>query len=229
MSNKEKIKKARASTLKHLNKEPAKPIAEPGPLLSSESKKALEQIAQQIETSVNEAPSKPQATKVNEYETIDPIFDSMALPPDIAVASVGKRKEIEGRLEDLAIDDLFTMGELRQHVPIRPSRLEVTFRTLKGAEDLYIKKRLNEVRNDVVRYAEDRFVYMLLCAHIHAYNGKEFTPIMKSGEVDPISFDKRFEDLCNVPNILIEEIWVHYRWFEDRVKLALKSDNLKGG
>ena len=229
MSNKEKIKKARESTLQHLNKEVSKPTSELRPRLSQESVKALEQIAEQIETSVNEAPSKPKSTTVNEYDTIDPLFDNMALPPDITVASVGKRKEVEGRLEELAIDDLFTLGELRQHVPIRPNRLEVTFRTLKGAEDLYIKKRLNEVRNDVVRYAEDRFVYMLLCAHIHAYNGKEFTPIMKNGEVDPISFDKRFEDLCNIPNILIEEIWVHYRWFEDRVKSALTTDNLKGG
>ena len=114
-------------------------------------------------------------------------------------------------------------------MPIRPNRLEITFRTLRGAEDLYIKKRLNEVRNDVVRYAEDRFVYMLLCAHIHSYNGRDFTPILKDGSIDPVSFDKRFEDLCNIPNILIEEIWVHYRWFEERVKEALKADNLKSG
>ena len=160
---------------------------------------------------------------------MDSAFTEMALPPDIGIASVGKRKEIEGRIEPINIDDLFVSGELRQVVPIRPGRLEVVFKTLKGAEDLYIKKRLNEVRNDVVRYAEDRFVYMLLCAHIHSFNGKVFTPFLKEGGIDELSFDKRFEELCNIPNILIEEIWVHYRWFEERVKAALKEDNLKNG
>ena len=175
------------------------------------------------------APPVPSSKAIDEYAVLDSAFKDMAMSPDISVASVGKRKEIESRIEPIRIDDLFTTGEIRHDVSIRPNRLEITFRTLRGAEDLYIKKRLNEVRNDVVRYAEDRFVYMLLCAHIHSYNGKEFTPILKDGAIDPVSFDRRFEDLCNIPNILIEEIWVHYRWFEERVKEALKTDNLKNG
>ena len=105
----------------------------------------------------------------------------------------------------------------------------IFFRILKGKEDLYIKKRLNEVKDDVVRYAEDRFLYMLLCAHIHSFNGKELTNIFEDGKISNINFDKRFDELCNIPSVLIEEIWVNFRWFEDRVKTALESDNLKSG
>ncbi|MEC8306976.1 MAG: hypothetical protein VXZ72_03920 [Chlamydiota bacterium] len=230
MSNNEKIKKAREATLAHLNKPEQKEDPQPAFKISERSKQALESIAAQMEqTSAAEPTPLKESSKVDDYSTMDSAFTEMALPPDIAVASVGKRKEIEERIEPISIDDLFVSGELQQVVPIRPGRLEVVFKTLKGAEDLYIKNRLKEVRNDVVRYAEDRFVYMLLCAHIHSFNGKVFTPFLKEGGIDELSFDRRFEELCNIPNILIEEIWVHYRWFEERVKDALREDNLKSG
>lgn len=229
MSNTDKIKKARESTLAHLNKPDTKEEVKPAFQMSESSKRALESIAQQMQSASEDSPTPVREPKQDDYATLDPAFKEMAMAPDINVASVGKRKEIESRIEPIRIDDLFISGEIRQVVPIRPDRLEITFRTLRGAEDLYIKKRLNEVRNDVVRYAEDRFVYMLLSAHIFSYNGTEFTPILKNGAIDELSFDKRFEELCNIPNILIEEIWVHYRWFEERVKDALKADNLKNG
>ena len=174
------------------------------------------------------APSEGKPVE-DERKVLDPIFYGMAAPPDLSVASVARRKEIEARTSPVRIDDLFVSGEIRQSVVIRPNRLTVVFRTLKGKEDLYIKKRLNEVKDDVVRYAEDRFLYMLLCAHVYSYNGQVLTDIFEDGKISNTNFNKRFEELCNIPSVLIEEIWVNFRWFEARVKQALESDNLKGG
>ena len=232
MSDIEKIHKAREATLPHLNKSSSEDsgLNQATYTLSTESKDALNSLQQQMNNAINErAPSEVSESSIPDESKLDPVFHGMMSPPDITVASVARRKEIESRLSPIRIDDLFVSGEIRQKVVIRPNRLTVTFRTLKGREDLYIKRRLNEVKDEVVRYAEDRFLYMLLCAHIYSYNGKELTHIMENGQISNSNFDKRFDELCNVPNVLVEEIWVNFRWFEDRVKKALESDNLKNG
>jgi hypothetical protein len=230
MSNKHKIKKARDATLSHLKpKDEGEPqIAQASYNLSDSSRAALDNIADHMNSAVENISPSENATAPDEA-LLDPAFHGMAMPPNLSIASVARRKIIESRLSPIRIDDLFVSGEIRQKVEIRPGRLVIVFRTLKGKEDLYIKRRLNEVKDDVIRYAEDRFLYMLLCAHIHNYNGKEFTNIFDNGRISNINFDKRFDELCEIPSILIEEIWVHFRWFEDRVKQALESENLKSG
>jgi len=231
MENQNKIQKAREATLPHLNK----PKDESGYQqasysLSQNSKDSLEALSNQMKSAVDSrAPSERTSPKKDESRTLDSMFHGMASPPDLSVASVARRKEVESRTAPVRIDDLFVSGEIRQKVVIRPNRLTIVYRTLKGKEDLYIKKRLNEVKDDVVRYAEDRFLYMLLCAHIHSYNGQELTNIFEDGKISNVNFDKRFEELCNIPSVLIEEIWVNFRWFEDRIKSALETDNLKSG
>ena len=228
MNDQDKIKKARKATLGHLSNEGV--IEQASYTLSKESMDAMETISAQMQSAVeSKAPSEESSSGLPEDRILDPAFQGMMAPPSLSAASVARRKEVESRLSPIRIDDLFVSGEIRQKVEIRKNRLVVIFRTLKGKEDLYIKRRLNEVKDDVVRYAEDRFLYMLLCAHVHSYNGKELTNIFENGKISNINFDKRFEELCNIPSVLIEEIWVNFRWFEDRVRLALESDNLKSG
>jgi hypothetical protein len=231
MSNKRKIQKARDATLQHLRpKDDADdaPYAKASYTLSDASMQALDNIADHMQAAVEDI-SPSEKSSVPDEALLDPAFHGMSMPPNLGIASIARRKSIESRIAPIRVDDLFVSGEIRQKVEIRPGRLVIVFRTLKGKEDLYIKRRLNEVKDDVIRYAEDRFLYMLLCAHIHSYNGKVFSDIFEDGKISNIGFNKRFDELCDIPSILIEEIWVHFRWFEDRVKLALESDNLKSG
>jgi hypothetical protein len=199
--------------------------------VSDDNKKAMDAIVGQMASAQKEAaPSEDTKNVVSDYERLDDAFKDMIAKPNLRIGSVGKRKEIESRCGEVKIDELFVSGELRQLVKIRPNRLEVTYRTLKGKEDLYIKRRLNEVRDENIRYAEDRFLYMLLCAHVHAYNGKKLPSVFdEKGTISDDAFNQRFDAICEIPQVLIEEVWVNYVWFEQRVRRALEGESLKGG
>ncbi len=199
--------------------------------ISPDNKKALDAIASQMnQAKASIAPSEKTELAIDESKTIDPAFKSMNSKPSLAIASIARRKHVESRLAELKIDELFVSGELRQKVSIRPDRLEVIYRTLSGREDLYIKRRLNEVRDENLRYAEDRFLYMLLAAHVQSYNGKDLNSIFnEKGDIQDDLFDKRFNFICDLPQIIMEEIWVNYVWFDERVRRALEAENLNYG
>lgn len=218
----EKIDKARKS---------AEGPSAPSFNVSDGNRRAMDEIVAQMQSAqMSAAPSENPKSTISEYEILDDAFSDMISKPSLRIGSVGRRKEIESRCGDVKIDELFVSGELRQHVPIRPGRLEVTYRTLKGKEDLYIKRRLNEVRDENVRYAEDRFLYMLLCAHVQSYNGSKLPSVFdENGKVSDSAFNERFEALCEIPQVLIEDVWVNYVWFERRVRRALEAENLSGG
>lgn len=218
----DKIEKARRA---------AEGPAAPNFNVSDENRRAMDEIVAQMQSAqVSPAPSEDPMSTISDYEILDEAFSGMMSKPSIKIGSVGRRKEIEARCGEVKIDELFVSGELRQHVVIRPGRLEVTYRTLKGKEDLYIKRRLTEVRDENARYAEDRFLYMLLCAHVQSYNGSKLPSIFdESGKVSDAAFNARFEALCEIPQVLIEDVWVNYVWFERRVRRALEAENLSGG
>ena len=218
----DKIQKARSSVEK---------ASSPSFNVSDDNRRAMDEIMAQMSAAQNApAPSEDPKSTISDYEILDEAFSDMLSKPSVKIGSVGRRKEIEARCGDVQIDELFVSGELRQHVAIRPGRLEVTYRTLKGKEDLYIKRRLNEVRDENVRYAEDRFLYMLLCAHVQSYNGNKLPSIFdENGKVSDSAFNTRFEALCEIPQVLIEDVWVNYVWFERRVRRALEAENLSGG
>jgi hypothetical protein len=222
----DKIANARKEALAQSQPTQPKPFS-----VSEDNKKAMDQIMNQM-ASAQAAPAPSENTKnvVSDYEILDDAFKDMVAKPSLRIGSVGKRKEIESRCGEVKIDELFVSGELRQLVQIRPNRLEIVYRTLKGKEDLYIKRRLNEVRDENIRYAEDRFLYMLLCAHVQTYNGKKLPGIFDdAGNISDSAFDERFNAICEIPQVLIEEVWVNYVWFEQRVRRALEGENLKGG
>jgi hypothetical protein len=179
------------------------------------------------------APSEDPANfkKASAEDEIDPMFSDMPVPPPLSVAGKARRAEVEARLSPIQVDHLFASGEVRQEVQIRPGRLVVTFKTLKTREDLYIKRRISEVSSmDSARYVEDRFLSMLLAAQLAAYNGVELPPFTdKDGSISDAMFNKRLERIMDIPIILLQEIWVNYRWFERRVQDALSAENLKNG
>lgn len=228
MSNSDKIRKARLAAEQQSS---ATRPSHAGPQLSAGSQQALDSISKQMQNAKSaRAESEEPTAVVDDSKVIDPAFDHMNSKPSLAVASVARRKDVESRCDDVRIDELFVSGELRQVVNIRPNRLTVTYRTLSSREDLYIKRRLNEVRDENLRYAEDRFLYMLLAAHVHTYNGKDLPSILdENGDIKDALFDKRFKFICDLPQLIMEEIWVNFIWFEARVRRALEAENLSGG
>lgn len=224
----DKIRKARAAEDRP---SPQGQPSQQGFHLSDDSKRAMESISAQMRSAQSSiAQSESPTAVIDESKVVDSAFDHMTSKPNLAIASIARRKEVESRCEDVRIDELFVSGELRQRVEIRPNRLNVTYRTLSSREDLYIKRRLNEVRDENLRYAEDRFLYMLLAAHVHTYNGRELPSILdENGDIKDALFDKRFKFICDLPQLIMEEIWVNFIWFEARVRRALEAENLSGG
>ena len=228
MDHKEKIRKARAEESTPRASEPQRSKSFQ---LSEGSKRALDSISSQMKSATESiAPSESPKATLPENKLLEESFEHMVTKPSLAIASVARRKDVESRCNDIQIGELFISGELRQRVTIRPNRLVVTYRTLSSREDLYIKRRLNEVRDENLRYAEDRFLYMLLAAHVHSYNGKDL-PLIKNenGEIKDELFDKRFKFICDLPQLIMEEVWVNFIWFEDRVRRALEAENLGDG
>lgn len=197
--------------------------------VSDKTRDALDEIASQIDAAVS-APAASEAPVAPDDQTYDPVFRDMTSRPSLAVASVAARKRAEAQLRPIQVDDLFISGELRQRVPVIDGKLTVTFRTLNAGEDLYIKRRLNDVRNEVIRYAEDRFLLMQLAAHVAEINNEQL-PAMTSakGEISDEQFDQRFARVAKLPTVLIERVWVHWMWFQDRVNKAMSPDFLDHG
>lgn len=185
---------------------------------------AAQMAAAETDVAASEVQHAPDA------ETLDPLFADMSSKPALGVASVAARKRVESQLRPIEIDDLFVSGEIQQRVPVMGDKLLVTFRTLNAGEDLYIKRRLTEVRNEIARYAEDRFLMMQLAAHIAQINDDRFPPIVAAdGSIDDKQFDARFQRVSKLPVVLIERLWVNWLWFQDRVNKAMSPDFLEHG
>lgn len=197
--------------------------------ISEKTADALSAISEQMDAAVQaEAPSE--TPKVPDTQRYDDLFLDMSSRPALSIASVAARKRAEAKLRPLQIDDLFISGELRQRVEILDGKLSVVFRTLNAGEDLYIKRRLGDARNEVVRYAEDRFLLMQLAAHIAEINGESLPNIMSAkGEISDEQFDARFARVGKLPTVLIERLWVQWMWFQDRVSKAMSPDFLERG
>lgn len=194
--------------------------------LSDNTKDILSQISSQMDDPVIDDVE----STVDEDDELDPLFRDMLSPPNKSEASIKMRKKIESSLKPIEIDSLFMSGEITQRVFIIPKKFAVTFRTLKASEDLYIKRRLNDVKSDVVRYAEDRFLLMQLAAHITEINGVALPDIVSpKGEILDEAFDKRFQKVSDLPLVLIQKLWVNWMWFQDRVNKAMNPDFLGNG
>lgn len=129
-----------------------------------------------------------------------------------------RRKEIEGRLTPLNIEDLILYGEVRQDVTIRPKSLVVSYRSTTGEEDLAVKRLMyNEQGGD--RFMLDKFALMNLTLAVTAINGKELPPHQNERKkFDEVLFLKKFDTLMRFPVQFLADLAVQGLWFDERVR-----------
>jgi hypothetical protein len=192
---------------------------------SEATQQALSAIAEQMQS-----PDADHVGPVDLDETtvLDDAFKNMSSPPSVKIANRAFRKKLEAKLQPIDVSTLFLKGEITQEVPVL-NGLTVVFRTLSSAEDLFIKQRLTEVKAEVVRYVEDRFMIMQLAAHLFSINGEKLPVCLVDGKVDQELFDQRFERVINLPVSVVERLWVHWVWFQTRVDNILNDDFLTVG
>jgi hypothetical protein len=192
---------------------------------SESTQKALSEIAEQMQ---NPSADHVGPSTIDEATILDDAFANMTSPPSIKIANKAFRKKLEMQLKPIDVSTLFLKGEITQRVPVL-NGLTVEFRTLSSAEDLFIKQRLTEVKTEVVRYVEDRFMIMQLAAHIFSINDEKLPPCLIDGKVDQAKFDERFDRIVNLPVSVVERLWVHWVWFQTRVNNVLDDDFLTVG
>ena len=192
---------------------------------SEKTNQALNEIVEQMQ---NPDMASVEAAEADESLVLDAAFTHMSNPPAIKIANTAFRKKLEAVLKPIDISALFLKGEVTQEVPVL-STLRVEFRTLSSAEDLFIKQRLTDVKSEVVRYVEDRYMIMQLAAHLYSINGEKLPICVVDGKVDQDKFNERFERVVQLPVAVVERLWVHWVWFQTRVNTLLDDDFLTVG
>jgi hypothetical protein len=129
-----------------------------------------------------------------------------------------RRKEIEGRLDPMDITDVILHGEVRQTVPIVPNKLEVSYRSVSGDEDLAVKQMMfGESGGD--RYLMDKYTIMQLTLALVSINGEELpTQLNDKKKFDETKFLVKFSKVSRFPVQLIADLGIQYLWFDERVR-----------
>ena len=200
-------------------------------ILSKKTAEGLEALDKELQE---------QAKLANE-DSIDELLEEFKRSP---LSSKKRRLEIEARCPPMEIDDLLVYGELRQIVPILPNRLEVTYRSTNGEEDLFVKRIatydepppgseskliLLDEQKYTNRFLMDRYLTLTLTAGIHAVNGRALPPFTdNTGTPQSELFWLKFKALKRYPAALLHDISINYSWFTSRLeKLTLSPEAMK--
>ena len=146
------------------------------------------------------------------------------------------REAIEARLGAFDIGQyLFTGGEMTQKVPIVPGKLEVTFRLVTDAEEVFVDSQLRLENDGIKGGLADREMYRRLnewslASHIHSINGQAWGPtIDNTGKVDEKAMANRFAKVRKLPSPVVTIISQNLAWFVDRANKSLTFEALKNG
>jgi len=146
------------------------------------------------------------------------------------------RETIEARLDSFDIGQyLFTGGEMTQKVPIVPGKLEVTFRLVTDAEEVYVDAQLRLENDGIKGGLADREMYRRLnewslASHIYSINGQAWGPTLdNAGRVDEKAMQNRFAKVRKLPSPVVTIISQNLAWFVDRANKSLTFEALKNG
>lgn len=166
----------------------------------------------------------------DEVEEIDNQFETDEYGRRVRSLTANKerREAIEKRCEAMAVEDLILNGEVRQRVPIIPGKLEPTYRSVAGSEDLFIKRWMSGERGSE-QYIMDRYSLLNLTAGLYSLNGKVMVSHLdKNNDPEKEAFEAKVKVLAKMPFLLLADLSVNYVWFSRRVQKLLVFENLKG-
>ena len=148
---------------------------------------------------------------------------SMAMQREANFDREDMRKAVEGRLDDVAVENMILYESVSQLHPIIPGKLEVVFRSLTPEEDLFIKDELYNITSSD-RYVMDMMVLMNLACGLQTFNSVAMPSHLKekAGErtVDKDLFDKKMKIILKIPIQVVALLSVVYGWFDPRVRVV---------
>lgn len=145
-----------------------------------------------------------------------------------------QKKIVEARItEPIDIADLIMRGEVLQRVPIIPGKFEPTFRSLAVQEDLALKRLIMseaKVLQIADSYFTDKFAFMGVVAGLYAINGNVLPSHLDAdNNFSDVLFRAKFEHLARYSFWMLQSLCVHFGWFDARVKMCFKAENIKNG
>ena len=167
---------------------------------------------------------------VSELEDFEDQFDVDEFGQKVRNLLVNKerREAIEKRCSPMNIEDLLTNQEIRQTITLIPGKLEITFRSMTGAEDLYIKRKVFGVKGST-QMIYDTFSVLSLCCSLFSINRRPLPSHLDAeGDPDDERFEAKKKLLLKLPIQLLADFSVNYSWFDRRVKKLFVIDELKG-
>lgn len=206
--------------------EPVNPPRPEGAGLRPETVQQLEAVNR-----ANQEPKKEEGleTAGKELESLDDFeLDEFGNRVRSLLNNKARRDVIEGRCEEMSIEELITRGEVRQKVPIIPGKFEPVYRSVSGDEDLFIKRKMSPERGSD-QYILDKFSVMNLAAGLYALNGKPLPSHLDAGgEPDEALFQAKYKIVSRMPLAMLADLSVNYTWFGRRVQKLFVVDNIKG-
>jgi len=146
------------------------------------------------------------------------------------LASAERRKTIEDRCPELKFDDWIQTFELRQRVPIIPGKLEPTFRTPNGHEDLFIRQYIGRDRG-VDSFIMNKFAMLNLTLALVDVGSIKLPHHLdtKTNQVDEEKFEAKLNLILRFPLQWLADLSINYTWFEVRARRLLTAGNVKNG
>jgi hypothetical protein len=145
------------------------------------------------------------------------------------LANSKRRKQIEGNLKAMRIEDLLLHNEVKQTVSIVPGSLEVVFRSVSVDEDLAIKRIMSSFRGSE-QYISDRYSVMNLVAGLFQLNDTILPDHLNDQrKFDEDLFNKKFDIVRKWPYTLVQDLVNNWAWFDDRVRRLFVIEELGNG
>lgn len=164
-----------------------------------------------------------------EIEDIDEVFETNEFGERVKslLANKERCKLIESRCQPLSLEDLLINGSVQQKVPIVPGKLEPTFRSPQGDENLEILRLMSSVRGSE-DYILDLMQLYRLTVGLHAINSRPFpNHLGVDGEFDEELFMKKFKIIKKMALPILADLVVNFGWFARRVQKLTVVDDIK--
>lgn len=215
---------------------------EPRPGLRPETVEGLKELEAQAQAAQDASDGEPPVApeKADDTPPLDPEFLQALMGGYTDKLQRKERREaIEERLEDVDLRDFLFGSGGTQTVPVIPDVFEVTYRLISGQEDLFAKRFAWEMCQDVGTGKDketsqafyDTVTGMVnVVLSIQGINGKDAPDHREpGGAVNEDVFIRKFNDLCSKPFIVLQDMWVNFTWFNERVRDQLDVESLGNG
>jgi hypothetical protein len=214
--------------------------AKPTVGLRPETMEGLQALEAQAQAAQGTPPPEAAEPEEDESPPMDPEFVKALMGGYVDKMQRKERKEaIEARLEKIDLRDFLFGSGGTQMVPIIPDVFEVDYRLISGQEDLFSKrfawdmcqkagtgkdKETSQAFYDTVT----GLVNVVLS--VQAINSEDLPDHRQpDGTVEETVFSKKFTDFCNHPFLVLQDMWVNFTWFNERVRDQIDVESLGNG